>query len=204
MLPGYASQLTAFHVLLLKASEVEEILEGHDERFKSAAAAVDSNAAPTVQNSGPAAAGDQRPLKLSKRDSAAGSSRWSAAAVMPSTFHLDSVPCPTPINRNRIGKANKIRTFPLCFDDADPTAVWENSAHREVLVPIRLDMEFYGTKLRDCFTWNKMEQLITPEQFAEIMCDDLDLSPMTFVPAIAQAIRQQVSARFSFLDLIPK
>lgn len=38
------------------------------------------------------------------------------------------------------------------------------------------------------------ETLITPEQFAEVLCDDLDLNPTTFVPAIAQAIRQQVDA----------
>jgi len=41
-----------------------------------------------------------------------------------------------------------------------------------------------------CFT----ESLITPEQFAEVLCDDLDLNPLTFVPAIAQAIRQQIEA----------
>ncbi|KAJ9588301.1 hypothetical protein L9F63_018325 [Diploptera punctata] len=62
----------------------------------------------------------------------------------------------------------------------------------ELLVPIRLDMEIEGQKLRDTFTWNKNESLITPEQFAEVLCDDLDLNPLTFVPAIAQAIRQQI------------
>ncbi len=98
--------------------------------------------------------------------------------------------------------------------------VFENSSQPEVLVPIRLDMEVEGQKLRDTFTWNKngeghfyirgyyvslhsassqyelffAETLITPEQFAEILCDDLDLNPTTFVPAIAQAIRQQVDA----------
>ena len=36
------------------------------------------------------------------------------------------------------------------------------------------------------------EQLLTPEQFAEILCDDLDLNPLMFVPAIAMGIRQQV------------
>ncbi|GFY79032.1 hypothetical protein TNIN_387151, partial [Trichonephila inaurata madagascariensis] len=36
--------------------------------------------------------------------------------------------------------------------------------------------------------------LITPEQFAETLCDDLDLPPLSFVPAIAQSIRQQIDA----------
>lgn len=35
---------------------------------------------------------------------------------------------------------------------------------------------------------------MTPEMFAEILCDDLDLSPLTFVPAIASAIRQQIES----------
>ena len=82
-------------------------------------------------------------------------------------------------------------------------------------------MEIEGQKLRDTFTWNKNETLITPEQFAEVkilfiisylffffynlidkffnlnlkvLCDDLDLNPIAFVPAIAQAIRQQLDA----------
>ena len=33
---------------------------------------------------------------------------------------------------------------------------------------------------------------MTPEQFGEILCDDLDLNPINFVPAIAGAIRQQM------------
>lgn len=38
------------------------------------------------------------------------------------------------------------------------------------------------------------EKLMTPEMFAEILCDDLDLSPLAFVPAIASAIRQQIES----------
>nr|KAG5694282.1 hypothetical protein BaRGS_032000 [Batillaria attramentaria] len=53
----------------------------------------------------------------------------------------------------------------------------------EVLIPIRLDMEIEGQKLRDCFTWNKNESTLTPEQFGEILCDDLDLNPINFVPS---------------------
>ena len=38
------------------------------------------------------------------------------------------------------------------------------------------------------------ENVLTPEQFAEILCDDLDLNPLSFVPAISSAVRQQVEA----------
>ena len=38
------------------------------------------------------------------------------------------------------------------------------------------------------------ETSVTPEMFAEILCDDLDLNPVNFVPAIAQVIRSQLDA----------
>lgn len=41
------------------------------------------------------------------------------------------------------------------------------------------------------------ECMITPEQFAEVLCDDLDLNPIPFVPAIAAAIRHQTEAFLS-------
>lgn len=74
--------------------------------------------------------------------------------TMPNSSHLDAVPQATPINRNRV-HTKKVRTFPMCFDDTDPSMNMENAAHPEVLVPIRLDMELEGQKLRDTFTWNK-------------------------------------------------
>lgn len=73
---------------------------------------------------------------------------------MPNSSHLDAVPQATPINRNRV-HTKKVRTFPMCFDDTDPTSNLENAAQKECLVPIRLDMELEGQKLRDTFTWNK-------------------------------------------------
>ncbi len=43
----------------------------------------------------------------------------------------------------------------LSFDDTDPAGIHENASNTEVLVPVRLDMEIDGYKLRDCFSWNK-------------------------------------------------
>lgn len=62
-----------------------------------------------------------------------------------------------------------------------------------ILVPIRLDIDTDDYRLRDTFTWNVNEQLLTPEKFAEILCDDLDLSTAKFVPEIAQSIRSQIA-----------
>jgi len=47
----------------------------------------------------------------------------------------------------------------------------------------------------DSINWNYFtEAHVTPEQFAEILCYDLDLNAVNFIPAIAQSIRQQIEA----------
>ncbi len=49
--------------------------------------------------------------------------------------------------------------------------------------------------LAKCSLLTSSETLITPEQFAESLCDDLDLNPVNFVAPIATAIRQQIEAQ---------
>jgi len=168
---GINQHLLAANVTLIRATEVEDIIEGNDDKFKAVSVQAET---PLPRESKPRKA----------------NTPW--VPSLANSSHLDAVPQATPLNRNRIGK--KMRTFPLCYDDTDPASIHENASQMEVLVPIRLDMEIEGQKLRDTLTWNKNETLITPEQFAEILCDDLDLNPLTFVPAIAQSIRQQVDA----------
>lgn len=166
---GISSHLLASSVSLLRQVEVDEIIGGNDDKYIV-----------SIQEPPPV-----RETKSKKPQP------W--VQTMPNSSHLDAVPQATPINRNRV-LTKKVRTFPMCFDDTDPTISLENASHPEILVPIRLDMELEGQKLRDTFTWNKQESMIAPEQFAEILCDDLDLNPVPFVPAIALAIRQQIEA----------
>ncbi len=47
-----------------------------------------------------------------------------------------------------------------------------------------------------------LETMITPEQFAEVLCDDLELPSSQFVSAIAASIRQQCD-QFT-ADMIPE
>ncbi|KAI8928976.1 hypothetical protein BC831DRAFT_433950 [Entophlyctis helioformis] len=61
------------------------------------------------------------------------------------------------------------------------------------LVPIRIDVEIEGNKLRDTFTWNMNETLMTPEYFAQLLADDMDCPYAAhFIQPIAEAIRKQV------------
>ncbi|XP_053617100.1 SWI/SNF-related matrix-associated actin-dependent regulator of chromatin subfamily B member 1-A isoform X1 [Plodia interpunctella] len=170
---GLGPHVLSSSVSLLKASEVEDIIEGNDDKYKAVSVSQEL-ATPRESKS-------KKPHNPS----------W--LPVMPNSSHLDAVPQATPISRTRVHN-KKVRTFPLCFDDTDMTAMLENASQKQVLVPIRLDMEIEGQKLRDTFTWNKNESIITPEQFAEVLCDDLELNTSTFIPAIATSIRQQIEA----------
>merc|ERR1712209_345165 len=174
---GHSQHVTSSTISLLLAREVEDLLAGRDDQFKGNAGNSDT---PKLDKP-----------KVIKPPA--------AVAAMPNSSHLDAVPQPTPINRNRV-LHKKVRTFPLCFDDTDPSAVHENASQPEVLVPIRLDMDIEGQKLRDTFLWNRNETML----YAEVLCDDLDLNPPNFVPAIAAAIQQQVESYPSESDNLLK
>ncbi|KAI9266712.1 hypothetical protein BDA99DRAFT_436627 [Phascolomyces articulosus] len=68
----------------------------------------------------------------------------------------------------------------------------EQASKQDTLVPIRLDFEIDGYKLRDTFTWNLNERLITHEQFAIVLCEDLNLPVALFKPSIVRAINEQI------------
>ncbi|KAF9178033.1 SWI/SNF chromatin-remodeling complex subunit [Haplosporangium sp. Z 767] len=72
------------------------------------------------------------------------------------------------------------------------TMVEEQAQKEDVLVPIRLDIELDGLVLRDTFTWNLYESHITPEHFAEVLCEDIQFPVHQFAPHVAKAIRDQI------------
>ncbi|GES78045.1 SWI/SNF-related matrix-associated actin-dependent regulator of chromatin subfamily B member 1 isoform X3 [Rhizophagus clarus] len=78
-----------------------------------------------------------------------------------------------------------------------------NAEQKEILIPIKLDFDIGTHKLRDTFTWNLNEKLITPEHFAEIMCVDLDLPPSEFVTIISDTIRKQIQENEMMTDCNP-
>jgi len=74
----------------------------------------------------------------------------------------------------------------LCFDDTDPASVHENASLSEILVPIRLDMDIEGQKLRDTFLWNKAESLLSPEQVNTVLKSDLLIACTSLVMAFSE------------------
>ena len=60
------------------------------------------------------------------------------------------------------------------------------------LIPIRVELETDHHRIRDCFLWNSNEELITPQHFAKIFCNDLELPHNPYVQQISAAISSQV------------
>jgi len=59
------------------------------------------------------------------------------------------------------------------------------------MIPIRLDIDMEGRRLRDAFLWREDEFLTTPEIFAEHLARDEGL-PLSFSKVIATSIRRQI------------
>lgn len=108
------------------------------------------------------------------------------------------MPCSTPVRHIKQDK-KKLRTYPSFLANT-PEVTRIEAEKRENLVPIRLDMELDGRKLRDVFTWNRNETSITPEMFAEMLCDDLELNPQMFVSQISAQIRGQINQNLKIQD----
>lgn len=53
----------------------------------------------------------------------------------------------------------------------------QQAEQHEELVPIRLDLELDKLRIRDTFTWNLHEKLITADQFTDYLIEDLKVPP---------------------------
>ncbi|KAF9892441.1 SWI/SNF chromatin-remodeling complex subunit [Aspergillus nanangensis] len=65
----------------------------------------------------------------------------------------------------------------------------------EDLVPVRLDIDWDKIKIRDTFTWNLNDRVVSPDLFAEKLVEDLGLPLETCTPLIrmvSQSIQEQL------------
>ncbi|KAF8357372.1 snfc-5, partial [Pristionchus pacificus] len=169
------------NIMLVRAQEVEDIFAGHDDKYKASG----------IASSTPRTDAGPSPMKTAR--TAPQTASWSGQQMSSGSHHLESVPCSTPLAHAR-GRLRP-REGIYCAEDLNMAKkVMANADTPEDLIPIRLDMELDGIKLRDTFCYNRNETLITPEMVAEAICDDLDLPSVSFQSAIASAIYQQVEA----------
>ncbi|KAH3662626.1 hypothetical protein OGAPHI_005878 [Ogataea philodendri] len=88
------------------------------------------------------------------------------------------------------GKDAPREKYKTVFTEAENLA---NCSVPEQMVPIKLNLETSGTRVNDLFMWNLNESLVTPELFATIMCQELDL-PKYSEATISGQIREQLDA----------
>ncbi|PRT54467.1 Chromatin structure-remodeling complex subunit SFH1 [Wickerhamiella sorbophila] len=62
----------------------------------------------------------------------------------------------------------------------------------EVLVPLRLSLEYEDYRITDFLMWNINEPSLTPELFATITCNDLEL-PVGYTANIANSMKSQIA-----------
>jgi len=60
------------------------------------------------------------------------------------------------------------------------------------LIPIKLDLEFEGRRLKDQFLWDKSEPYQNLEGFAKILMEEHNL-PAVFENEIVSSMRKQVN-----------
>lgn len=96
----------------------------------------------------------------------------------------------TTTSAQKYSPARKTPTIEA-FDNEQKIIETTNKA--DVLIPIKLSLENSGSthKLVDFFMWNVNESLVTPAEFAEILCNDLEL-PNAMSLQIAESIIQQI------------
>ncbi|EHA50951.1 transcription regulatory protein SNF5 [Pyricularia oryzae 70-15] len=93
-----------------------------------------------------------------------------------------------PKNKPRPGKRT---TEPLKWRKKD---MRKQAEQHEELVPIRIDVDYDKVKLRDTFTWNLHDRLVSVDLFARQLLEDLGLTPQKdptlYSPVLTQVGRQ--------------
>lgn len=64
-------------------------------------------------------------------------------------------------------------------------------AENDLSVTIKLDVRLQGTVLKDQFEWNILNGNVSPEQFAQQLCEDIAID-LHFMPMVSNAIREQI------------
>jgi chromatin structure-remodeling complex subunit SFH1 len=81
-----------------------------------------------------------------------------------------------------------------------PQQLGEIADSEEILVPLRVNLEYDNYRITDFFMWNLKEQVLTPEAFAIVTCNDLEL-PVGFTSNIANSIKTQLAEFAAVADV---
>ena len=82
------------------------------------------------------------------------------------------------------------------YDASNPASMLINQSNNNCqpnlqLIPIKLDLEFEGKRLKDMFLWDKNEPYLNLESFAKILMEEHNL-PAVFENEIVASMRKQI------------
>lgn len=75
------------------------------------------------------------------------------------------------------------------------------ASRNEILVPIKIDLEAEQYRIKDSFTWNMNERLISPHHFAKLLLEDLDIPVEPYATQIMNMINQQIDDATGVADI---
>lgn len=75
------------------------------------------------------------------------------------------------------------------------------AGRNEILVPIKIDLEAEQYRIKDSFTWNMNECLISPHHFAKLLLEDLDIPVEPYATQIMNMINQQIDDATGVADI---
>lgn len=89
-----------------------------------------------------------------------------------------------------ISKLNLLKSPNTRIEDNDPLLEGAFNNGFGTLVPIKLDMEMEGKKLKESFLWDKNEPYLTLEAFAKILIEEHSLPAPLFEQEIVNTMRK--------------
>ncbi|TKY86895.1 hypothetical protein EX895_004183 [Sporisorium graminicola] len=104
---------------------------------------------------------------------------------------------PPPASK-MIAKRVYHRTNHVYHNDDD---LARQAGRNEILVPIKIDLEAEQYRIKDSFTWNMNERLISPHHFAKLLLEDLDIPVEPYATQITNMINQQIEDATGVADI---
>ncbi|KAK4176076.1 putative transcription regulatory protein SNF5 [Triangularia setosa] len=101
-----------------------------------------------------------------------------------------------PSQRRRPGRRT---TPPVKFSK---TQIKKQADQPEELVPVRIDVDYDKIKLRDTFTFNLYERLVSVEHFAAQLVEDMGLEPPLAKPVYDQVVAQMTEQLQDFYPFV--
>lgn len=103
----------------------------------------------------------------------------------------------------KVKRGGRVATTSMYLERLKPKQLAAIGDKKEDLVPVRLEIDHEGWKLRDTFTWNSADDITSYDEFARGLCEDYGLPEAGFVPLIRESLAVQIGEHLQTRALKP-